>query len=441
MLDAFLFLGLPYLALTLLVVGSIWRYRLNRFSYSALSSQFLERKRLLWGSLPWHIGLLILFVGHLLPFVMPDVWHSLVSNRAFLLTVETVGVAAGCMALAGLIVLALRRIFSAPLQQITSVMDLVILGLLIVQVMLGLGVALLHRWGAQWATGTLAPYLWGVLTLRPDIDLVAAMPPMVKLHVAGAFLIFALLPFSRLVHAFSLPLGYLWRPPQKVVWNNPRRFAAQPAAARHIEESRRYFLRGASATAAAGVLLGAGVTDKLFRFFRGPQMSHEEETALLRKKLERLEMTAEERELELERMRMGHIHVAALNELNSTSGKYFIDYLMRPALAFRDESGLPLLISAKCTHLGCTVASQVDPQGRILCPCHISYFDVRTGEPNAGSPAKAPLPLLGWVLMDSAGEVIARKRPGGGVEGEPTPQQLAVATVYIAKEDAEENQA
>ncbi|HOR26920.1 MAG TPA: respiratory nitrate reductase subunit gamma [Candidatus Sumerlaeota bacterium] len=436
MLDAFLFLGLPYLALVSLVAGSIWRYRRNRFSYSALSSQFLERKQLRWGSLPWHVGLLVVFIGHLVPFVAPGLWQSLVANRGFLLAVETAGVAAALLALGGLTVLAVRRVFSGPLQRITTTMDLIIVGLLIVQVILGLGVALHHRWGAQWSGRTLGPYLWSVVTLRPEAEWVAAMPPLVKLHVAGAFAIFALLPFSRLVHAFSLPVEYLWRAPQKVVWNNPRRWRMRPAAVRQVEESRRYFLRGAGALAGAGVLLGAGVTDKLVRYFRGPEMSQEQEVALLRKKLERLEMTAEERELELERKRQAIIHVAALAELNRTEGKYFIDYQMRPALAFKDADGLPLLISAKCTHLGCTVASQVDPQGRILCPCHISYFDIATGKPNAGSPAKAPLPHIGWVLMDGAGELIARRAPGGSVEGTPTSQQLEGAQVYIAREYA-----
>jgi len=437
--DPFLFLGLPYLALALLVVGSIWRFRSDRFSYSALSSQFLERKALAWGSVPWHAGLLVLFIGHLIPFIAPGMWQALVSNYAILIAVETVGAAAALTALGGLVVLAARRVFTASLQQVTSIMDLVILGILIVQIALGLGVALTHRWGAQWSTGTLSPYLWGLLTLQPNLDLVTGLPPMVKLHVAGAFLILALLPFSRLVHAFSLPIGYLWRAPQKVVWNNPRRLEAQVAAVRRVEESRRYFLRGAGAAAAAGVLLGAGVTDKLVRFFRGPQMTQEEEIALLRTRLERLRMTAEERELELERKRKRLIYVAALAELTSTEGRYFIDYQMRPALAFRDEAGLPLLISAKCTHLGCTVGSQVDAQGRVLCPCHISYFDIETGQPNPGSPAKAPLPHIGWALVDGAGEVIARKAPGGAVEGEPTAEQLAGAQVYIAKQYAEES--
>ena len=429
MFETFLWNGLPYLALVLLVGGSIWRFRRNRFGYSALSSQFLERKKLLWGSTPWHIGLLVIFLGHLAPFVAPGLWQSLVANRAFLLTVETIGVAAGVIAFAGLAVLAARRVFSARLQKVTSVLDLVLIGLLMAQVAVGLDVALRHRWGAQWSAGTLAPWLWGVLTLRPDAAYVTGLPPAVKLHLIGAFLIFALLPFTRLVHAFSLPVPYLWRPPQRVVWNNPRRQMARPVAVREVEDSRRLLLKGAGATAMAGVLLGAGVADKFWRFFRGPEMTHEEEVALLRKRIDRLQMTAEERELQLERMRKPVIEVARLAELNRTRGKYLIDYQMRPALAFTGADGLPVLISAKCTHLGCTVAADVDPQGRLLCPCHISYFDLKDGKPNAGSPAKAPLPLLGWALTDAAGAVLARRRPGGAVEGTPDAAQLATAVV------------
>ena len=108
-----------------------------------------------------------------------------------------------------------------------------------------------------------------------------------------------------------------------------------------------------------------------------------------------------------------------------------INYEMRPALAFRGEDGMPLLISAKCTHLGCTVASEVNADGKILCPCHISWFDVKTGVPDPGSPAKAPLAHLDWVLIDPAGKVVARRAPDGSaaVEG----AELAGASVYIAK--------
>ena len=107
---------------------------------------------------------------------------------------------------------------------------------------------------------------------------------------------------------------------------------------------------------------------------------------------------------------------------------------MRPALAFRGDDGLPLLISAKCTHLGCTVGSQVDGEGRLLCPCHVSYFNLETGVPEPGSPAKAPLPRLGWVLRDAEGNLVASRSPAGQLAGEPFTDLLESYDVYIARE-------
>ncbi|MBI2431600.1 MAG: respiratory nitrate reductase subunit gamma [Candidatus Hydrogenedentes bacterium] len=433
MLNVFLFAGLPYIALVTLVGGTIYRYRSNRFSYSALSSQFLEKKTLLWGSVPWHLGVFILLIGHLIPIFLPGLWRSLMVNQAFLLLVESAGIAAAILCLFGLSVALVRRLTVAKVQAVTSPMDLVVLGLLLFQVLLGLGVAMAHRWGAVWSTQTTTPYLWSLLLLQPNLDLVANLPPMVRLHLVSAFVLVLLVPFSRLVHMFSVPLAYLWRAPQIVIWNNPRRFREVPVV-RQFVESRRYFLRGAFGLTAGGTLLTAGVMDKAVSFFRGPAMSPEEQAALLRKRLQRLEMTAEERELELERLRNNYIFVANLKELQPQAGKYFIDYQMRPALAFRTEDGLPLLISAKCTHLGCTVASAVDANKQLLCPCHMSYFDLHSGAPSPGSPALAPLPRLGWALMDAQGKLLLKEGPHGRREGEFNVAQLEECGVFICKE-------
>jgi len=433
-LDLFLFVGLPYVALGVLVIGSIVRYRRDRFSYSALSSQLLESRRLLWGSVPFHLGILVLVAGHLVPFVAPGIWRELTSREPFLYAVEAAGVAAGVLAAFGLAVLLVRRVTAGRVQPVSSLLDLTVVGLLLAQVAVGLGVALGHRWGAAWSPGTTTPYLWSLLTLRPDVSYVAALPPLVKLHLAGAWVIFLLVPFTRLVHAFSVPVGYLSRPFQRVVWATARRLEAAGAAERRRVEERRNLMKGLIGVGAAGVLLSAGLAEKLFLYLRGPDLTLEEETELLRKRLERLEMTAEERQLQLERLRSPYIRVARLAELSPTQGKYFTDYQMRPALAFKGEDGLPLLISAKCTHLGCTVGSQVDGEGRLLCPCHVSYFNLETGVPEPGSPAKAPLPRIGWVLRDAAGNVVASRSPSGQLAGEPFTDLLESYDVYIARD-------
>ncbi|MBF0313828.1 MAG: Rieske (2Fe-2S) protein [Oligoflexia bacterium] len=168
-------------------------------------------------------------------------------------------------------------------------------------------------------------------------------------------------------------------------------------------------------------------------------MSQIDRTLFLKTKLSRMDQTASERKLELERKSSEYIFIAKMSDLLATKGKYFIDYEMRPALAFQSsEDGLPILISAKCTHLGCTVGADLDENSRILCPCHVSYFDIKSGMPHAGSPAKAPLPHIGWVIMDKQSKIVASKHPKREVEivEKLDMDSLDHYSIYIAKKFA-----
>jgi len=432
MIDAFLLIGLPYVAIAVCIFGTIYRLRAEKFTQSALSSQFLESNQLVWGSLPWHIGIGLIILAHLLALIFPGTWSGLMQNRTILYTTEGVGIALAVLAVAGLVVLIIRRITSARIQAVTSVMDLVILTLLLVQVGLGLATAAIYRWGAMWATAAATPYVWSLLTFQPDASYVSGLPLVIRGHIIGAWLIILLIPFSRLIHMFALPLDYLFRPPQKVVWINPRH---QESAVELVEReaARRYFLKGAVGVAAGGTLLTVGAADKVFRFFFGPRLSEREEAKLMAIRVKRLEKTVEHKKYELERQQNDYIFVAKLSELEPRKGRYFIDYAMKPALAFKDTDGMPLLISAKCTHLGCTVGADCNAEGKILCPCHVSYFDIHTGKPNPDSPAKAPLPHIGWVLMDQDGKLVASKHADGSLTGRADPEKADTYSVFIAK--------
>lgn len=436
MTDAFLLIALPYLAMFTCVVGCFYRWKMSRYTYSSLSSQFLENKQLLWGSAPFHIGIIGVLLGHIVALCFPDVWISLMSRTGVLIAVEILGLALTVLCIAGLGVLIFRRLTSARVQAVTTTMDLVVVSLLMAQVLLGLLVALQYRWGSAWASGTISPYLWSLVTLRPDMSYVAGFPILIKLHMSLAWVLILLLPFSRLVHVLAVPFEYLFRAPQLVIWNTRRRQKHAVAAAIQAE-SRREFLKGAAGVAIAGVLVSLGASGKLINFFRGPRPDKNADAEILTKKLRRLNQTAEERSLELERMQNEFIQIAKFSELSAKKGKYFTDYAMNPGLAFLGDNGLPLLISAKCTHLGCTVGSEVDSQDRILCPCHVSYFNIKTGIPNAAAPTKVPLPHLGWALMDGAGTILARGNPGGQVEEIPPPEALADSIVYITKPHGE----
>ncbi len=436
MLETVLFIALPYVAIAVCVVGSLYRIRKAPMTYSALSSQFLENKALVWGSVPWHIGITLILLAHIIVFVAPGLWKMMVSVRPLLLSIEITGIALSIGCLIGLVVLIARRVVSARVQAVSTTMDFVVLGLLLGQVALGLGVAMHYKWGAAWAPGTMTPYLWSLLTLQPDISVIQEMPLALKAHIVGAWLILLVLPFSRLIHMLALPVHYLFRPPQQVIWNTARR--AEAAQEHYVEqEARRHFIQGSVGIAAGAALLGIGTMDKAFRFFFGPRLTREQESEMMELRLKRLQSTADQRKLELERQTSQYILVAALSDLKANEGKYFIDYQMRPALAFKGSDGLPILMSAKCTHLGCTVGNEVNGEGKILCPCHVSFFDIKTGQPNPDAPAKAPLPILGWVILDSHGNKLAERNAQGKVIGTLDSALLAAGNVYIARAHAE----
>jgi nitrate reductase gamma subunit len=207
----------PYAAVAMFLGGTIWRFR-NESSISARSSQMLEGGALAWGTVPFHFGIVVLFFFHLLPLLIPDTWRTIVSSRIGLRTVESVGLAAALLCLAGLFVLLVRRVSSSAVRAGSGAADVLVLAILVVQVTSGIAVATMHRWGAVWSLGTTVPYLRSLVMFRPDPSFIAGIPPAMLWHLAGAWIVLALLPFTRLIHMLTLPLGYLTRPPQKVVW-------------------------------------------------------------------------------------------------------------------------------------------------------------------------------------------------------------------------------
>lgn len=225
MFDVLLFGALPYLSVALLLIVSIQRYRKDPFTFSSLSSQFLESKRLFWGSVPFHVGILVLFFGHLIGFLIPDQLTLFTSVPLRLFAFEVSGFAAAALTLAGLIALMARRASSARLRINTTWADLAVYGLLLFQVITGMWIALGTRWGSAWYTQTAVPYLWSLFRFQPDIQRIAELDLVVKLHVVGAFAFFTLFSYTRLVHVLVAPVPYLWRPLQLVIWNRGRRRA------------------------------------------------------------------------------------------------------------------------------------------------------------------------------------------------------------------------
>jgi nitrate reductase gamma subunit len=179
----------------------------------------------------FHWGLLVVFLGHLAAFLLPKAFLAWHGDPLRLIVDEVVALAFGLGILLGLVVLFARRISRPRLWVVTSRMDVAVELVLMAQVVLGLWVAIGYRWGYYWFAAELSPYLWSLVTFTPSIEAVSAMPVVIKLHIAGAFVVLGLVPFSRLVHFLVAPFHYLWRPYQQVVWNWDPKKIRDPNAA------------------------------------------------------------------------------------------------------------------------------------------------------------------------------------------------------------------
>lgn len=217
----FLFGIYPYIALAVLVVGSIARYERDPFTWKSSSSQFLRRKQLVVGSILFHVGVLVIFVGHLVGLLTPIwVFDMLgVSHGAKQLLAVVAGGVAGVMALVGGGMLFHRRWTDPRIRATSGPTDMLILGLLLAQLVLGLGtifVSMEHLDGHE-MTKFMA-WAQGIFTFQAGAaDHIADVAFVFKLHLFLGLTIFVLFPFTRLVHMLSAPVRYLVRPGYQVV--------------------------------------------------------------------------------------------------------------------------------------------------------------------------------------------------------------------------------
>ncbi len=225
--ELLLFAVLPYVSVVLFVVMTIQRYRQHKFSYSSLSSQFLENRMHFWGSVPFHYGILFVLAGHVLAFLMPSAILSWNAAPVRLFLLEVTGLAMAILALVGLVNIVLRRRSNPKVRRVTNVADWVLYLVVGVQIVSGISVSVAHGWGSSWFATSVTPWLWSLVFLEPEVSYVASLPFAVQVHIVTAFLLIAFFPFTRLVHVLVIPNQYLWRRSQVVIWNRPRRPAGR----------------------------------------------------------------------------------------------------------------------------------------------------------------------------------------------------------------------
>ncbi len=220
-LNYLIFGWFPYLAVTVLIVGSILRFDTNQYSWRSQSSQFLRRRQLSIGSNLFHMGILVLLIGHFIGLLTPigvfDYFGVGHGSKQLLALIG--GGVAGVMAFVGATLLLHRRLFDARIRRSSAWSDIAVMVLLWLQLALGLATTFWtidHLDGSEmvlfmgWANG--------LLTFNPrSADLIIDAYLVYKLHIVLGLFIFLITPFTRLVHIWSAPIWYLLRPGYQIV--------------------------------------------------------------------------------------------------------------------------------------------------------------------------------------------------------------------------------
>jgi nitrate reductase gamma subunit len=215
--DLLLWGVLPYVVIAVLVGGTIWRWRYDQFGWTTRSSQLYESRLLRLGSPLFHFGILVVIVGHVIGLVIPKSWTDAVglSQEAYHVQALVLGGVAGVCTLAGVAILIYRRRTTGPVFMATTRNDKAMYVVLVAAIVAGLATTLL---GAG-AVGeehnyrlTVSPWFRSIFRLQPDVEAMAEAGLAFHVHVLVGMLLFATWPFTRLVHAFSAPVGYLFRP-------------------------------------------------------------------------------------------------------------------------------------------------------------------------------------------------------------------------------------
>ncbi|MFF4755850.1 respiratory nitrate reductase subunit gamma [Streptomyces sp. NPDC002514] len=223
--------ALPYVAFALLVAGLVWRHRYDRFGWTTRSSQVYESRLLNIASPVFHYGILFVLAGHLIGLFVPASWTGAlgVDEHTYHLFSLYGGTAAGALTVAGILLLVYRWRTRAPVLRATTANDKLMYAVLLAAIVLGMTAKLTHTAGNGYDyRTTIAPWARSLFTLRPRTELMAGVPVLYQVHAVVGMLLIAFVPYSRLVHTFSAPVQYLFRPYIVYRSRDPRQLGPRP---------------------------------------------------------------------------------------------------------------------------------------------------------------------------------------------------------------------
>ncbi|QIH74895.1 respiratory nitrate reductase subunit gamma [Macrococcoides canis] len=213
--DQLLWVIFPYACIAIFIIGHIFRFKYDQFSWTAKSSEFVEKKSLMWGSILFHLGIIPVILGHVVGLGIPASWLRAigVSDHLYHIGAVYIGSIFGIVTLIGMLLLTARRVTNENVRKLSSLSDILVNFLLLFIVFIGCYSTIVTN-----ATlpdfdyrNTISEWFRGLLILRPEAGYMEGVPLSFKIHVITGFLITALWPFTRLVHVWSVPINYVGR--------------------------------------------------------------------------------------------------------------------------------------------------------------------------------------------------------------------------------------
>lgn len=242
--NIFFFIIVPYVCLAIMIFGIGWRWRTDQFGWTSRSSETYERTWLRIASPMFHFGIIFVFFGHVLGLLIPSSWTKAIGidEHAYHIIALSLGSVAALITIIGLIGLLVRRFVVKSVRLATSRSDIITYLLLVIPIGLGTTATV---WKQIFSGGdgynyreTISPWLRSLFYFHPDISLMTAVPWIFKVHILAAFLLFAIWPYTRLVHVLSAPIPYAARP--YLVYRSRGNEVGEPAELRGWERDPSY---------------------------------------------------------------------------------------------------------------------------------------------------------------------------------------------------------
>lgn len=215
MFNQFLWVIMPYLCIAIFFLGHLARFKFDKFSWTAKSSEFIEKKQLKWGSLMCHLGIIPVVMGHIVGLLIPSSWLSAVgvSDHLYHIGAVYIGSVFGIITLIGMLLLTARRVTKKNIRRLSSASDIIVNFLLLAIVFIGCYATLVTN--AMTPSfdyrETISVWFRQLFIFSPDANLMLQVPLAFKTHILLGFIIMAFWPFTRLVHVWSVPLTYASR--------------------------------------------------------------------------------------------------------------------------------------------------------------------------------------------------------------------------------------